>query len=600
MPKLSIYPSIGIARVGNSEKFFIGPEHPGVPANWDEQNRRFKPFKDEAGKILRQAARFRVFQLDDSGNPVAELNLTQGFKIEWQVHVANRKGSFFAFNGQSGARTTTSAPYAERANRSPDDIEKRGRGRGRPERTNRRNAKIQDRRNLEIDSGTVSISSPGAADLTDAQTTAPIKFLGQIRMEEDGRLLFLPAFGNSGSLPNAAPIEEYANNDGWFDDMCDGSIAARVTFPDGHQETAESAWVVVGPPDFAPGIGNVVSLYDTIWDLSVRFRLPCVAGDDPHLKDLLAQQAAWQASTNDFAPTYEPSFIRHIYPILSRALAAFDVHVSSRRSFHDSLMDWSRLGSRSENRIRQSVFARMRDPNSDVLDRTGMPRGLGDDFKSLDDFEEEETEAPPTARAFLSLTPVQYAVLKAWSEGRFAADWSFGPEVKYAPIPDTAAITPHGLNVAALENCVGGPFFPGIEVSWLIREIDLYAAAFRLKEPGFAIGPLTFQAGFFSQQMALPWHADFYDCHREEHNFDESEEQQYYMWWTAQRPDFIRAGDEEPRRWVEKFDANKDPEVEDPDALENLARFEQMRTRWPELSFIVFDGENHIEQKPTT
>jgi hypothetical protein len=35
----------------------------------------------------------------------------------------------------------------------------------------------------------------------------------------------------------------------------------------------------------------------------------------------------------------------------------------------------------------------------------------------------------------------------------------------------------------------------------------------------------------------------------------------------------------------------------DPDDITNLARFEQMRTRWSELSFVVLDGDEHLEQK---
>jgi hypothetical protein len=70
------------------------------------------------------------------------------------------------------------------------------------------------------------------------------------------------------------------------------------------------------------------------------------------------------------------------------------------------------------------------------------------------------------------------------------------------------------------------------------------------------------------------------------------------MWWTAQRPDNIRAdAGSAQRRWVEAFDANKDADAEDPDDILNLARFEQMRTRWSELNFIVLDGDEHVEQK---
>jgi len=415
-------------------------------------------------------------------------------------------------------------------------------------------------------------------------------------MQSDGRLLFLGGFGQTAKIPSASPIDEYANNDGWFDDMSDGVIQASVTFPDGHKEQAQSAWVIVGPPDFAPGIGNVVSLYDTLWDMAVRFRFPCQSGNDPDLQDLVLQQQAWRAQTNDFETTYEPSFSAHVYPILSRALAAYDVHETIRPDAHGTLADWPRLSKRSEDQMRRAVFRRIRDPNSDQLNRLDMPRGLGDDYKSLEDFEDEESSDEPLPSAFLSLTKVQYALLKAWAEGRFKEDWSFG-DVRFAPIPAPGTITPHELDRAALENCVGGPIYPGIEVSWLIRERTLYAAAFRLKEIGFKVGPLDFQPGFFSQQMALPWQADFYDCKKEEHTPDGAEEPVIYMWWTAQRPDDIRVDPAGAyRRWVDAFDPFKDPGTE-PDDLENLARFEQMRTRWSELSFVVLDGEDHIEQK---
>jgi hypothetical protein len=342
----------------------------------------------------------------------------------------------------------------------------------------------------------------------------------------------------------------------------------------------------------------VVSLYDLLWDLAVRLRLPFQSGSDPVLQNLVAQRQAWQDATNDFALAYQPSFLEHIYPILSRALAAYDVHVTIRRDAHATFADWPRLSRASDDtlQMRQAVFKRVRNPNSDAVDRMNMPRGLGDDYTSLDDFENSVVDAPLPG-AFLSLTKVQYALLKAWAEGRFKEDWTFG-DVTYAPIPAPSPVTPHGLDCAALENCVGGPFYPGIETSWLIRRPELYAAAFRLKESGFAIGPLAFQAGFFSQQMALPWHADFYDCHKEDHTTDDAPEPLVYMWWTAQRPDDIRSEEDGPfRRWVEPFDAFKEPEADDPDDLANLARFEQMRTRWPELSFIVLTGDEHLEQK---
>ncbi len=598
MPTYRIYPSIGVARMGNSEEFFIGPETPGIPANWNIGTGKFEPFKDSAGRVKRQAARFRIFEFDDAGNPTKEITLSEARRIEWRVHVANRKSSFFTFNGQRG--TETNPPYAGRATEPADKVEKELRGRGQPQRLNLRNAGVSNRRALEIDPGERSVSEPGATvDLIDTATPAPIKNLGKIQMEPDGRLLFLGGQGNTASSAAKPPqIDEYANNDTWFDDASDGTIRAQVTLPDGSVVDAEQAWIIVGPPDFAPGLGNVVSLYDTAWDIAVRFKLDARAGNDPMLKDLVAQQEAWQPATNDFSAAYTPSFTQHIYPILARALGARDTHASARPAYHASLSDWVRLSNLSETNLRTRIFKFMRDPNSEVPDWYKMPRGLGDDFASLDEFESGK-RAAPSARAFLSQTRVQYALLKAWAEGRFKSDWPHGGDVRFAPIPNAAEITPHGLEIAAMENCVGGPFFPGIEVGWLIRETALYRAAFRLKDAGLAFGPLTLGAGFFSQQMAQPWTADFYDCHKEDHTPEGAEEPIEYMWWTAQRPDDIRPNAESAlRRWVEPFDAaREDQSAEDGDDITNLTRFEQMRTRWSELSFLVLEGEEYVEQK---
>jgi hypothetical protein len=230
-----------------------------------------------------------------------------------------------------------------------------------------------------------------------------------------------------------------------------------------------------------------------------------------------------------------------------------------------------------------------------VVDRINMPRGHGDDYTTLDAFENGERDEP-LATAFLTFTKTQYACLKAWAEGRFREDWAFG-DTRFAPIPEPSSITPHGLDRAALERAVGGPFYPGIEVSWLIRQPELFARAFRLATSGLTRGPLTLQPGYFSQQMAIPWQADFYDCHKEEHTPDGDHEQKFYMRWTAQRPDDVRAAAGGAyRRWVAPFDAAKETEAPGPDALENLARFEQMRTRWSELSFVVLVNDEHLEQ----
>src|SRR5437762_13506504 len=87
-----IHPAIGVARVGNSpDEYFLGPEVPG-PTPAPEGG-----FRDGAGRIRRQAARFRIYGYNAAGEAVRELTETEA-EISWTVHVANRKAAWYEFN----------------------------------------------------------------------------------------------------------------------------------------------------------------------------------------------------------------------------------------------------------------------------------------------------------------------------------------------------------------------------------------------------------------------------------------------------------------------------------------------------------------------
>jgi hypothetical protein len=88
---VAIYPAIGIARIGNSpNEYFIGPEIPGILPQIQHD------YRDPQGRILRQAARFRLFGLDADGNVIKELSADDG-DITWSVHVANAKAAWYQF-----------------------------------------------------------------------------------------------------------------------------------------------------------------------------------------------------------------------------------------------------------------------------------------------------------------------------------------------------------------------------------------------------------------------------------------------------------------------------------------------------------------------
>ncbi len=168
MTEYEIHPAIGIARVGSSrvgtnEGYFIGPE-PGVspPSH----------YRDSAGDLKRQAARFRVFtcERDEKGMLLAaeELTIAAVKTITWTVHLANRKG---VARRQYGTR-----PGFRNNAKGVDELD----------------------RALIIDPGPRSVSYPGERQLFESgrfrTTNVP---LGEMTMDRDGRLVVCPPSDNS-------------------------------------------------------------------------------------------------------------------------------------------------------------------------------------------------------------------------------------------------------------------------------------------------------------------------------------------------------------------------------------------------------------------
>jgi len=614
MPRhFRVHPAIGTARVGNSPDHYLGAETSGLAAN-SADGVTFKSFRDTQGRILRQGVRFRVFEYTEGtdgalSNP-RELTIgADVLDIEWRVHLANRKASFFSFYGQFGADDLYLArsrlPADQQIKLLDDD----------PPRTNRRNPRVvseaERAARLEIDPGEqlISAARPAPVELSNTKPQIPIKSLGTLLVEPAGRLIVIGGYGESNSTETPArTIDEYANNDTWFDDAGDGSVKARIVLAGGVSIDADPAWVLVGPPDFAPATGNVVSLFDTLWDSAVReVECPVSTPATPLWNLLREQRRAWQANQGTSLTGFKPSFLRDIYPLLKRALGARDVHLSGTTGnphYHQRLLGkWATLSALSGveaaegAELRAAIITYLRNPDGRDVQWDKMPRGLGDDYTIL-----SNNPAAPSPRSFLSLTRIQFAMLQEWANDRFLDDW---PGVE--PVPASLANAgPDDLDRAAVENCVGGPFYPGIEVSWLIRTKELFSEPFRLKvdrqqdEPGaqgtapLVVGALTFRPGFFSQQMALPWQADFYDCHKERWE-DPDGNEFYFMWWSAQRPDDVfPSAATSQLRWVRAFD---DPAKSPDENEDDTARFSKMQSRWSELKFVSVKAGDHYEEE---
>jgi hypothetical protein len=489
----SIHPAIGVARVGNSpDAYFLGPEVPGP------QEAPTGGYKDSAGRIKRQAARFRVFGLDADGEVVRELT-SDDAQITWTVHLANKKAAWYNFDLAFDLPEASGQAVA-------------GGVGGTPLSSTRRNAAVagKDRARLTIDPGPRTIRGSGTNARGDdsiyAFDTGEFSGhrvpLGDLRTDDAGRLLVLGGFGNSAAADPNTGLAAFANNDGWYDDVADGPVEAEVRLA-GRVLQAKGAWVVVGPPDFAPGIQSVVTMYDVLFEVATKL--------DPGLMPA------------------RPSFTRQIYPLLERQVQNQWVNAGFARQFGwgtagnflepGTLAALARSGPETRS-ARDALFRRFRNPAFSASEPTALPPYYGD-----------TTSFPAVSpRQWMAVLPVQYGWLQQWAAGDFDADWPAGGLSFPGRLEDLPpAEQPDALDRAALDECLGGPFHPGCELTWPMRSLLPYDAPFRLRRrmgaeqdwgdtmtPTIALsssGPLSASAaGDLTRWMAVPWQPDTASC----------------------------------------------------------------------------------------
>jgi hypothetical protein len=511
--RAEIHPAIGIARMGNSEEFFVGPEvvEPApMPHGF---------YRDAAGALKRQAARFRVYGYNAAGEVVGELTADTA-DVTWSVHVANRKASWYRW------KLALDIPEAAGL------------------RIPLRNKDVQgaDRAGLVIDGGERAIrgkSASGEAYTFQGAFQGTPVYLGELRTDENGRLLFLGGRGRSES-PTGAPIfdqddtDTFINADGWFDDASDGPVTARVVI-EGREIPTEPAWVVTAPPNYAPDVIAVRTLHDLLVDLYVGNRwmsLPdrvSFTGDVyPILRRLsglqwvnrgFATQFGW-GGPNDFeSPEYVARLAR------DPAAGGFDL--------------WGEL--------RMQVFNSFREP----VPTDDNPRPWPWIYGDADSYVEGST----SPRNNLALTATQYEILRRWARGDFIADWP----AESRPTRDVDALPPaeqpEMLTRAALHFCLADAFHPGCEVTWPIRHLSMFTAPFRIRQrpagepdpyygdhltPAAALsadGPLWGQGpGDLTRWMGLPWQADTGFCRS---GYDSSYDQYLPTFWPARVPNQV-------------------------------------------------------------
>jgi sugar lactone lactonase YvrE len=468
--RVAVHPAVNFARVGNSpDMFHFGPEVPGQSPRG--------PFKDPAGAVTKQAAHFRLFGYDAQGRVVSELTAPDA-DISWTVSVANTKGLWY------GVDVPFDLPGAPACAR--------------------RNPGVSARSTLAIIATPRRLHGAGVKPIPlDGGTFegVPIR-LGEAMTDAAGRLVVMPGAGAAYSAPGAPPMSGYADNDSWADDTCDGPVDATVRIA-GKEFKAEPAWFVSVGPNYAPGIAaGIVTLYDVVESTLV----------DAGMRNAPATV-----------------FDRDVWPIFLRMSDLQWVNAGFFAKFgFDGPRDWTtqawreRLADAASGNaaLRSQVFGLFRDPAFTQVQPNLEPQLYGDHVIMPGDVVEP--------RQWLALTPLQYRHLKAWAEGSFSRAAGTPP----ARLDDYELdLRPTVLDHAALEDCLGGPFHPGVEFPWIARVPWIWTPDMRLKSAirtpdladyGAALtapaaiseaGPLSrLGPGGITQWLGLPWHADWASC----------------------------------------------------------------------------------------
>ena len=470
----AIYPPIGIARVGNSKhEYFFGPEvtHPEPHAPGF--------YRDAEGALKRQAARFRIYGINEAGVAVRELTADIA-DIKWTVQVANKKAAWYQFQLALDIPEAASAP--------PSLL---------------RNISVSDRKCLRIEpkSQTVSGADTRGGKFDDGCFMEQQVYLGEIHTDCKGRLVVLGGHGKAKSV-SGARATTFANNDGWYDDISDGPVTAEVTYQN-RELRVLPAWIVVAPPNYAPLRRSVRTMWDVMRDAALNAKA--------------------------LARPVRPSFNEEIRPIFERLSGLQWVNQGLAASFGwkgpNNLADPAMLErlsrtSPADLELRRTIMNQFRNFDRDSISPAPWPLQWGDAMNI----------PPLSARAFHALSATQLAFLQQWVVGDFESDYD-----RFAPVRTIDALPvaqqPDMLTRAAMEFCVADAFHPGSEMSWPMRKYSMYTAPFRIAlardgsvEPDFgpqlslaafssSSGPLANQwPGGLTRWLAVPWQTDAASC----------------------------------------------------------------------------------------
>ena len=589
--KYEIHPRIGVARLGNSPTdFYLSPlTIGGLPIACDEQGNVLldgegqphfvRTFKDEVGRVKRQAAKFQIFKAGGDDNKPVNLNQDDIDHIEWTVHLANKKPVWYTFselqgNLEFGPENSYAAQHIPVNN---PDVEGAA------------------RKALIIDPGPRSVSKPGEqAEFSRYNIPGDYKYgsfppvsaggqqidsLGELRVDDQGNLI---ALGGFGKVTGTGDITSFRGAGGYWDDISDGYVQATIHFKNGNTADADPAWLMVGSPKYAPELVNISTLHDTMYDVAIRHMEadPSIYQKGSPTGDEFPKNDGY-TPLYGFQPDYIVDFDSQIKPIIERMQGyrwVADIpYLADFANPHFDLRDPSE--DNKANRMRYFNLFRipvLPEDYSEWIDKVNCgPNTLfspdGIPLLPLNSGDNSVTNDGPIYK-FETLKATQYFFLYQWAVGKFEVNQERSLSMK------------EQIDQADTGNCVGAPFSPGIETTWIVRNSTIYEKPMQLKlahfedqnsatqlyyrENGLSTTAdeadgLGCEPGDLTKRMAIPWQSDFQECTVQTPNITIPSVNQfadgtgievppayYVYWWPPQSPMHVMTGALQPQDQV--------------------------------------------------
>ncbi|MBL4692342.1 MAG: LodA/GoxA family CTQ-dependent oxidase [Magnetovibrio sp.] len=587
-----VHPSINFARLGTSEEYYLSPETSaglktddpnvtgGLPIKPGTENEFITSddLRDATGNMKRQAARFRLYAYDfeapDEYPNGGGREITPGDTvfydgkdreiqtIVWTVHLANKKSAAYNVVNSEGVKAYEGGKVPQL--RNPEiygNIDAPTRLRTLMIDPGPRAIKSDSQKTINFNSKGVCYcgqdgaikaiknyptSFPSDTNSELYQPSGTLDSLGQMKVDEKGRLLVLTGLGNTAAIydeyGDPMPLTGDLNNAGWWDDGADGPVSSTVVFKDGAVAEAFGGWVVCTDPSYAPQIRNITSVWDDAFDVWVQEL------------DLMPELY----KNNAFVETYQPSFFTDIRPIFAApALQEWTVNLPKFATQAHTKVNQISPQNEPYKTI-MSGLSFIRNPNAATPNNPAGETNIGIPLMPL--------SLGQAGEAFLTVTKTQYFFLEQWNANNFKKTLKGGLNGG------------EQLDFASLSNCLGGRYVPGVEVSYVIRSTEIYhtdwrtsgSGPFRVKpqpldyskakadEPFLSGGWIPghdktdgLQPGDLSKFMAIPWQTDYNSCSIHQTHINTAgvntsfgNDSTLYWSWPSQRPDAVyRASD---------------------------------------------------------